>query len=303
MSIRIRLAGPSDEAGISALQRLPMQGSVRLSMRMAPGVDDRIVVAERDSRLVAMGTRRRSLFHCGGEGHRVGVLGGMRSALTVLPRGATREMYRLLRGDRDPSDPDWDLTAILEGNLRARRLLEAGLPWLPRYRLVRRMVTLSFRSGATGGEVASAPRAVEVPVGSPAAAAEVVRDPARNTTVEGYVPWMDKIRPVLDRALRLAGRPGLPPVGTVLAEAFATRTVWTPGDRAGLAGLAGSIRKAAREAGAEIVHWGLPADHPDLAWLARHLRAWKTSSRVYQVHDAERIPPDLGEFWPEVSRL
>jgi hypothetical protein len=212
-------------------------------------------------------------------------------------------MYRLLREARDPRDPEWDLTAILTGNLPARRLLEAGLPWLPRYRLACEMVTLSFRAGSTRRNMSRSSLASVTQVGASDATAVVVRDPARSTTIEGYAPWLAKVRPWVDRALRLAGRPGLPPEGTLLADAFATRTSWTPSDRTSLAGLAKAIREAALESESDIVHWGVPADHPDLTWLAGHLRAWRTSSRVYQVHDAERIPPNLEGFWPEISQL
>lgn len=301
MSIAVRLAVASDESGIAALQGLPMRGLVKLALRTPPTPDDRVVVAERDGGLVAVGMRHRRPIRHGGESRLVGVLGGMRSSLPVLPRQATAEMYRLLRAARDPQDPEWDLTAILTGNLPARRLLEAGLPWLPRYRLVREMVTLTFRAGSAGRKSSSASPASETVVNASEANAVVVRDPGRTTTIRGYAPWLTKIRPFLDLALRLRGRPGLPPAGTTLAEAFATRTSWTPGDRTSLAGLADAIREAVSRS--EHVHWGVPADHPDLDWLAGHLRAWRTSSRVYQVHDVERIPPDLQGFWPDISQL
>jgi hypothetical protein len=135
----------------------------------------------------------------------------------------------------------------------------------------------------------------------PGAKARLEIQPLRTTRVVGYAPALSKVRPIADRILRALGRPGLPPPGTVLSEAFATEVEWR--GRSALGKLVDGIRHASGASGARLVHWGLPADHPDLPWLKARLRAWETRSVVYAVHDPRRpflAPRDLRV---EVARL
>lgn len=299
MSWRVRLATTDDAEALDRLRAIPMAGAVRLSLVVPARTGDRVVVAERDGAVMAMGVRTRGDHAWDGIRRSVGVLTCMRSVCPVLPRRALVAMYDLLLSERSSEDPDWDLTSILEGNRPARRLLEAGLPGLPRYTPALRLSTLTFASariharadGPHGGGL------VEVP----GAKARLEIQPLRTTRVVGYAPALSKVRPIADRILRALGRPGLPPPGTVLSEAFATEVEWR--GRSALGKLVDGIRHASGASGARLVHWGLPADHPDLPWLKARLRAWETRSVVYAVHDPRRpflAPRDLRV---EVARL
>jgi hypothetical protein len=77
-----------------------------------------------------------------GEPQRVGYLGQLR--VDHAFRGRLRPVvagYEKLLGRRRPDEACYDLTSIAEDNSVARRLLEAGLPSLPRYRFLERFVT------------------------------------------------------------------------------------------------------------------------------------------------------------------
>jgi hypothetical protein len=302
----IRMAGPDDMDAVRRLQALPMQGPIRLSLTTPLGGDDRIIIAYRDGRLMGMGARRRARHGWGGRPQWVGVLTALRSECEVLPRRTVAEMYRQLRAHPASDEPPWELTAILEGNRPARRLLEAGLPGLPRYTPVLHLSTFTFRSlppSKSSGEAKTPMPEHGREIGGAELGCRVERVPGRASVVSGYAPALARLRPVLDPALRWLGRPGLPPPGTRLREAFVAAAHWAQGDRKGLSGLLREIRSAAAGLGAEVVHWGLPSDHPDAPWLKRELRAWETRSLVYAVHDADVPPPALPDFRPEVSRL
>lgn len=299
MSWTVRLAEAHDGAALDRLRGLPMVGPIRLALTVPALPEDRIAVAERDGSVQAMGVRTRRQHEWDGIRQSVGVLSGMRSAIPTLPRRAMARMYALLREARAADEPDWELTSILERNAPARRLLEAGLPGMPRYTPAARVSTLTFLSGApsASGEFVGTRVRVDGPDGS----AVVEREPGRMTRVEGYAGALARWRPLVDRVLRWSGRPGLPPTGTVLSEVFATEVRWQ--GRAALAGLVDGIRQAGRTHGAKLVHWGVPSSHPDLPWLKARLRAWETRSVVYAVHDADRtwVPP--AELRVEVGRL
>jgi hypothetical protein len=312
----IRMAGPGDMDAVRRLQALPMQGPIRLSLTTPLRGEDRVIIAYQGARLMGMGARRRAQHGWGGRPQWVGVLTSLRSECEVLPRRTVSEMYRQLRANPAGDEPPWELTAILEGNRPARRLLEAGLPGMPRYTPMHRLSTFTFRSlfssatpswEAPASELSMEAKA-PVPerfrdIGGTAHGCRVERIPGRASVVSGYAPALARLRPVLDPVLRMLGRPGLPSPGTRLREAFVAEARWAPGDRRGLSGLLREIRSAAAGLGAEVVHWGLPSDHPDAPWLKEKSRAWETRSLVYAVHDADVPPPALPDFRPEVSRL
>ena len=143
---RAELAGARDDAELRALLRSGvMRGQIDVTLEREPSFhgalaiegDRRHTVVVRDTAtagIVCMGTRsvRRVWFN--GRTHRVGYLG----ALRTLPgaRGIKRLAagYRLLETTRRPDELPFDLTSIAADNVAARRLLERGLPMLPRYR-------------------------------------------------------------------------------------------------------------------------------------------------------------------------
>lgn len=310
------MAGAGDMDEVRRLQAIPMQGRIRLSLTTPLREDDRVIIAFKGGKLMGMGARKRAEHRWGGQPHWVGVLTSLRSECEVLPRRTVIEMYRQLRAQPAGDEPDWELTSILEGNRPARRLLEAGLPGMPRYTRVAGASTFTFTAlpvpdrlpkavGPTAA-VPAAPGSATSPgikVIAPGGSCRVESLHGHRSVVAGYAPAFARIRPVLDPMLRMLGRPGLPKAGTELREAFVVDADWLPGRGPGLAAFVQVIRKAAGSLGADMVHWGLPSDHPDAPWLKRELRAWETRSIVYAVHNADVASPLLRDFRPEVSRL
>lgn len=114
-------------------------------------------------RLAAMGSRSVHELFIDGQPQRVGYL----SQLRIAPehRRHTREVLRLgfemLRQAHGEGEASFDITTIVTGNQAARRILEAGLPGLPRYQRLEDLVTFLlpvrrlFRSATRGVHVAS----------------------------------------------------------------------------------------------------------------------------------------------------
>ena len=84
-----------------------------------------------------------------GEPRRLGYLTQLRVDRAI--RGRPRLLaagYALLAGLRAPGEEPFDITSIVADNRVARRLLNAGLPGLPRYRELAPFVTLVLPSPA-----------------------------------------------------------------------------------------------------------------------------------------------------------
>jgi hypothetical protein len=172
---RVRLAGPGDDAALRRLLREgAMAGSIRLSLEREPsyfaslGLEaerhDTVVLEDprvegREGRIVAMGARLVHPATLTGETVRLGYLSHLRVAPgRRVARGALREGWiRLLEGRRD-GDLPFDLTSIASDNLAARRLLERGLPGLPRYHPVGEYEVLAIPTGGGRWKVGGATR-------------------------------------------------------------------------------------------------------------------------------------------------
>lgn len=167
---RVRLAGPGDDAALRRLLREgAMAGSIRLSLEREPSYfasldreaerHDTVVLEDprvegSEGGIVAMGARLVHRVTVAGEPARLGYLNHLRVAPgRRVARGALREGWsRLLEGRRDRELP-FDLTSIASGNLAARRLLERGLPGLPRYYPVGEYEVLAIPTGGRGRRV------------------------------------------------------------------------------------------------------------------------------------------------------
>lgn len=297
------------------LQGKPMQGPIQVAITREPNLQDRVVVASNAGRLMGMGIRSREA-HRWPEGTRiVGSLSGLRSDCAVLPRRIVAEMFRMLRASRRPDEPEWDLTAILESNRNARRLLEAGLPGLPRYSPIARLVTFTFSalppgraktpatagSGSPSGPSDLQPRSLGVECQGNRCRLETF--PGRRTWVAGYARGMGLLRPVLNPCLGIAGFPRLPDPGRPIPEAFVVAPELGRADARSLAAFIAALRQGAGTLGATWVHWGLRADRAEALGLMKRARAWKTFSIAYAVHDAGTRVPDMRGFEPEIARL
>jgi hypothetical protein len=152
--------GANDDRELAELLERPMEGAIRLvlsrspSPRAAAAVDGerfRIVTArDRSGALLGMGVRSVRPVYWQGEPARVGYLGQLRTA-GVVGRGPLRAGFGELLADRREDELGFDLTTIASDNQRARRLLERGLPGLPRYQRVGEVVTLVFSTDPAGG--------------------------------------------------------------------------------------------------------------------------------------------------------
>lgn len=154
---------PGDDADLRDLGALAMPGPVSLSLRAGPdrrhaervqGERRSVVVVRRrdDARIVACGSRSVRRLWMNGTVRRVGYLTGLRKTPGVLvPRRLVAEAFDRLLSMRRADECDYDLTSIMRDNAPARRLLERGVPGLPRYARIGAMVTLTVpaRAGAT----------------------------------------------------------------------------------------------------------------------------------------------------------
>lgn len=142
-----------DDADVRALlRRRPMEGRIRVALTRDP--DSRIAAAvegerhatwiARDGggRLLGFGTRSVRRVWLVGTPVRLGYLGQLRATEGACGLRRLAEGYDRLRAGRRADELPFDLTAILADNLPARRLLERGLPGLPRYRPLAEIETL-----------------------------------------------------------------------------------------------------------------------------------------------------------------
>jgi hypothetical protein len=165
--LRCGLAGAEDDDALRRLLRdAPMEGWVRLAFPREPsyfaaqkleGVGGATIVVRRrrDGAVVGMGSRSVKEVHLDGRPARVGYLGQLRFAPGWRAgRRTLEEGYALARSLRSEDELPFDLTAVVDDNLPARRLLERGLPGLPRYTPLTELVTLvvDTRSGVGTGE-------------------------------------------------------------------------------------------------------------------------------------------------------
>ncbi len=153
--LRCELATETDDASLRALLRdTPMEGWVRLAFPREPsffgsaileGEHAGTVVIRRGpgGTVVALGSRAVKEVWWKGRPARLGYLGQLRFARGWKPgRRTLARAYELVRGCRAPDELPFDLTSIVADNEPARRLLERGLPGLPRYTPLAELVTV-----------------------------------------------------------------------------------------------------------------------------------------------------------------
>lgn len=153
----VEAARPGDDDDIRRLlSRRAMGGMIRLTLEREPSAwlaaaveGDRhhtVVARARDTgRILGMGSRAVRDVWVDGERARMGYLAQLRLA-PELPAGRhlLAAGYRSCNRHRLPDELPYDLTSIVVDNAAARRLLERGLPGLPRYHRLCRLVTLTI---------------------------------------------------------------------------------------------------------------------------------------------------------------
>jgi hypothetical protein len=153
--MRFELARGADEPALRRLLRAaPLAGDIRLTLEREPCIDlanaiegerTQILVARAagDETVVAMGARTLLSSYVNGMPTRVGYLGLLR----VLPQyqghpALLKGGYAALRALHRDAAATLYVTTIVADNLRARRVLEAGLRGFPTYRYLGDLLTL-----------------------------------------------------------------------------------------------------------------------------------------------------------------
>jgi hypothetical protein len=149
-------ATAADEPELRRLLReTPLPGAAALTFEREPdwhhgaAVDgDRhdVLVGRRDGRVVGFAARAVRDVFVDGAPALLGYLGGLRAEPGA--RGELRllrEGFARLAAARGPGELPFDFTSIVSGNVRARRLFEAGRSGLPTYRPLGELVTLALR--------------------------------------------------------------------------------------------------------------------------------------------------------------
>lgn len=158
------LAAPADDGEVRRILREnPMGGGIRLSLEREPesfaggdveGFVHQTVVGRRaGGGLFGMGVRAVRPMYVNGKRAAVGYLGSLR--LDKDYRNSARTMVRGYGFLRQLHEAGGEtcvyLTSVMGDNLRARRILEAGLPGMPCYRFVAEFRTLVIAAGGGKG--------------------------------------------------------------------------------------------------------------------------------------------------------
>ena len=126
---------------------------------------------------------------------------------------------------------------------------------------------------------------------------------ARQTVVRDYVPWLGRLRPLINLAAPLASLPRLPAPGSTLAQVYLSHVAVEDDDPAVFRALLAAGSTLARKRGFEIALIGFAAGHPFAAVVAR-ARPITYRSLLYLVHwpDAELAISDRLAH-PEIALL
>lgn len=167
---RLRAVGPGDDEAIRALlHRRPMAGAIRLALTRDPSFAAAAeaegerhaccVVEDGGGRLLGFGSRSvRRVYHRG-RPVLVGYLAQLRADAGAFSRRFLKAGFDYLLAQRHDDEAAFDLTTIVADNRPARRLLERGLPGLPRYRPLAEIETLVVATGRWPPRALPRPRA------------------------------------------------------------------------------------------------------------------------------------------------
>jgi hypothetical protein len=160
--VRFAVATRADEAAIRRLLREnPMRGTISVTFEREPdyfhganlaGGNDEVIVAIEHGRLVCMGRCTTRAVWLNGRVRRAGYLAELRLDRSAQGRvDLLRRGYRFFQQLREGDPADFYFTSIAADNVRARQLLERGLPGLPCYLHLADLTTLlvSTRTSVT----------------------------------------------------------------------------------------------------------------------------------------------------------
>lgn len=350
--IRFAVAGAADDAAIRRLLREnPTRGAVSVSFEREPCFfaapagptteDTTIVAYDRAGGLVCMGRCTVRPRQVNGRLRRVGYLGELRLAAHAAPRlGILRGGYRFFHDRHAERPADLYFTSIAADNTPARRLLERGLPGLPRYTFLTEFVTVLIPVGrATVTASHASPAEATAHFNAHGAHRQLaaawsedelagmqdrlaLRDRAgtivaaaalgdqrgwRQTVVRGYTRGLALARPFVNLAAAFGGGVHLPAIGAVLPLAFLSPLAVAPGGEERLPELVRAAFAPARRRGVQVLALGFDAADPQLAIVRGHFRRREYRSRLYQVSwpDEHGVPlsSEHGRFQPDLGLL
>jgi hypothetical protein len=286
----------TDDAALRRLLReASMPGSIQISLEREPSYFDAAnseggryyTFCARDSvtgEVFAMGCRTVRELYVNGQPHLVGYLSQLRIAPRYrhLGRSLLRQGFALLNNARAKDETFFDITTIVASNQNAKRLLECGLPYLPRYTPVEQILTFMLPTRDWRDVLplkTSRGESPETRMEGPLQFAPVLPLPEpiwdqrafKQIVIRGYSTWLRRCRWLLR----------MPLVGAVLPAVYLTGS---PPDFSRL----DTMRRMARAMGGQWLALALAARNPWVHWLRRHYRPRIYESTLYVVH-----PPDM----------
>lgn len=123
--------------------------------------------------------------------------------------------------------------------------------------------------------------------------------PLRQCVVSGYAARLRRVRPALNAALALAGRPTLPPPGTALRMAYLSHLAAEDAEMA--LRLVGAACRRAAGLDLDYLSTTFTRSHPWLPLLRRRFGGRPYASVLYRVHDADVEPDPAGLGGPDIQ--
>jgi hypothetical protein len=313
--VEFALAGREDDAAIRRFLASQSMHGQKISLATATepsffaaasllGDNPQVMVARQEGQIVAMGLRTTRRVYLNGNVVRVGHLGYLRLAEQVRHRrDFLRCGFEMLRELQRADPVPFHLTAILDDNLAAQRLLEAGLPGLPRYVRLAQLLTVVVAThrlarGVRGEPMNSdgerfvaetlgrqnlAPVATHgelVTVGDPIEAAAAIWDQReeRQVLLTNQSIFVRALRPLMNLTGHCVPRQGDP-----VNLAYVSRLALRDENPDTFVRLLKSLSAKARQSNIDYLVLTLPWDHP-LTTPAFGLRVLTTFSTLYAVH-------------------
>jgi hypothetical protein len=126
----------------------------------------------------------------------------------------------------------------------------------------------------------------------------------RQIVVADLSPALRRLRPAINLAAGLTGRPMLPRPGRRLKMAYASHAALDLDDADVAGALIAGVCATAAERGIELMSLGVPAETPMLPHLIRRFKPWISRSVIYAVtREAEAVDLDPRPVWMEVAML
>lgn len=350
--IHFTLAGPEHDADIRRLLReCPMPGSISLSLQKEPDYfaavrmeapEHQTAIALRGRDVVAMGSVSIHERFYNGQAVRMGYLGGLRVHPSVAGRfDIIRRGYQFLQQSIERLNLQILFTSIAADNLRARQLLEHGLPGMPTYSHVGDLSTviLPSRPGAIAPSIRPAEQ-LDLPdvistlnqsssrfqfapqwqslensaqefllatdnEGIIACAGLWDQRQFKQAIVTAYPLHLRFFRPIYNALCGLFGRLPLPRAGQPISQAFVSHLA-CPDDRPDLfLALIDAISAKAYDRGIALLAIGLDDRDPKVNLLRNRYANRIYRTRIYTVawSGSAVAMPDGRLMYPEIALL